>query len=88
MVTSGRVRVKITVPVLHTVRSAGASFFFNLFVMDKKPKSIETQIQLLKYRGMILKDESTYENMGYKNCLSLMGQGMPCPHRLRQNGIP
>lgn len=25
--------------------------------MDKKPKSIETQIQLLKYKGMILKDE-------------------------------
>lgn len=52
--------------------------------MDKKPKSIETQIQLLKSRGMILKDESTYENMGYKNCLSLKRQGMPCPHRLRQ----
>ena len=79
METSGQVRIKITVPVLHTVRSAGGSFFFNFIVMDKKPKSIETQIQLLKSRGMIVKDEYTYENMVYSNCLSLRDKACLVP---------
>ena len=47
--------------------------------MDKKPKSIETQIQLLKSRGMIVKDEYTYENMVYSNCLSLRDKACLVP---------
>ena len=47
---------KITVLAWHTVRSAGESFFIYTMA-NKKSRSIQEQIDLLKNRGMIIEDE-------------------------------
>jgi abortive infection bacteriophage resistance protein len=45
-----------TVPVLHTIRTADGSFFY--IAMPNKPaRTIAEQIQLLKLRGMLFRDE-------------------------------
>lgn len=49
--------MKITVLAWHTVRSAGESFFFIYTMANKKSRSIQEQIDLLKDRGMIIEDE-------------------------------
>ncbi len=47
----------VTVPVMHTVRSAFGSFFF--IPMPNKPAySLSEQITLLKSRGMLFKNET------------------------------
>lgn len=46
----------ITVPVLHTVRSAGGSFFY-VGMANKVPHTIADQINLLKQRKMLFRDE-------------------------------
>ena len=58
----------LTVPVLHTIRTANGSFFY--IPMSNKPAcSIADQIALLKKRGMLFKDESNaqhfLENISY-----------------------
>ena len=45
----------ITVPVLHTIRTAGGSFFY--MATNKDSRTIAEQISLLKKRGMLIKDE-------------------------------
>ncbi|EIM78419.1 Abi family protein [Nitritalea halalkaliphila LW7] len=47
----------LTEPELHTVRSALGSFFF--ITMSKPAYTIQEQIELLKSRGMLFRDEST-----------------------------
>ena len=58
----------LTVPVQHTVRSAGGSFFYTVLA-NKAPYSISDQISLLKQRGMLFKDEQSahhfLENISY-----------------------
>lgn len=46
----------VTVPVLHTIRTARGSFFF--IAMAKPVKTITDQISLLKSRGMSFSDEN------------------------------
>ena len=48
----------LTVPVLHTVRTAGGSFFYNKMV-NKPAYTIADQITLLKQRGMLFRDEKS-----------------------------
>lgn len=48
---------KSTVPVVHTVRTAGGSFF--LYMANKPHRTFIEQIELLKNRGMKISDEDT-----------------------------
>ena len=48
----------ITVPVWHTVRTAGGAFFF-IAMANKEFRSIDEQIELLKDRGMLISDEQS-----------------------------